>query len=105
MFWCRTAEAWQLSIADGKCSTFVPLSCVMIRCFRLLSTSCRNNSQCLRYLTRARFHSNSIVSDHEVSEVRKWLSGFTRDSIPRRNCEVSFSRSSGPGGQNVNKLD
>ncbi|RPB25518.1 hypothetical protein L211DRAFT_806038, partial [Terfezia boudieri ATCC MYA-4762] len=40
-----------------------------------------------------------------LKEARKWLSSFTPDSIPREYCDVSFSRSSGPGGQNVNKLN
>ncbi|KAF8423848.1 peptidyl-tRNA hydrolase domain protein [Tirmania nivea] len=40
-----------------------------------------------------------------LKEARKWLSSFTPDSIPREYYDVSFSRSSGPGGQNVNKLN
>jgi len=32
-----------------------------------------------------------------LKEAREWLSSFTRDSIPREYCDVSFSRSSGPG--------
>ena len=32
-----------------------------------------------------------------LKEARKWLSSFTLDSIPRKYCDVSFSRSSGPG--------
>lgn len=56
----------------------------------------------------SRFKSNKAVlseplKEAELSVVRKWLSSFTCESIPKRICEVSFSRSSGPGGQNVNK--
>lgn len=45
---------------------------------------------------------------HESSEdkqkaARQWLRSFDSKTIPRSVCEVSFSRSSGPGGQNVNK--
>lgn len=35
---------------------------------------------------------------------REWLKTFSaRTTIPRNICDISFSRSSGPGGQNVNK--
>ena len=43
------------------------------------------------------------ASDDEHQEARNWLSGFSIKSIPRNACEVTYSRSSGPGGQNVNK--
>uniref|UniRef100_A0A060TBR6 ARAD1D34122p n=1 Tax=Blastobotrys adeninivorans TaxID=409370 RepID=A0A060TBR6_BLAAD len=39
------------------------------------------------------------------SDVRSWLSGLTVDSIPKHEFHVGFSRSSGPGGQNVNKVN
>lgn len=42
-------------------------------------------------------------SDQDQSDARKWLASFTADAIPRKLGEVSFSKSSGPGGQNVNK--
>ncbi|KAJ5240148.1 hypothetical protein N7468_004767 [Penicillium chermesinum] len=42
-------------------------------------------------------------SDHEVELARAWLKTLNPKSIPRHVGEVSFSRSSGPGGQNVNK--
>ncbi|KAJ5891086.1 uncharacterized protein N7473_007314 [Penicillium subrubescens] len=42
---------------------------------------------------------------HDVELARKWLKAFESGvkSIPRHVGQVSFSRSSGPGGQNVNK--
>ena len=43
------------------------------------------------------------ISEDEHQEARNWLSGFSIDSVPKSACEVTFSRSSGPGGQNVNK--
>ncbi|KAJ6020690.1 hypothetical protein N7540_006194 [Penicillium herquei] len=42
-------------------------------------------------------------SDHELELARTWLKTFNSKSIPRQIGELSFSRSSGPGGQNVNK--
>lgn len=40
-------------------------------------------------------------SDHAAA--RQWLAKFHIQTIPRELGEVTFSRSSGPGGQNVNK--
>ncbi|KAL1303140.1 hypothetical protein AAFC00_006572 [Neodothiora populina] len=45
------------------------------------------------------------VNEEELDEARKWLSRFDAETIPRSLCDVSFSRSSGPGGQNVNKVN
>ncbi|CAK4034518.1 related to peptidyl-tRNA hydrolase domain [Lecanosticta acicola] len=42
--------------------------------------------------------------DAERAAARQWLKRLDPDTIPRDMCEVSFSRSSGPGGQNVNKV-
>lgn len=42
-------------------------------------------------------------SDQDHSDAGKWLASFTANTIPRKLGEVSFSKSSGPGGQNVNK--
>ncbi|PYI24965.1 hypothetical protein BP00DRAFT_452573 [Aspergillus indologenus CBS 114.80] len=43
------------------------------------------------------------VSEDDLSAARQWLASFSSKTIPRDICEVSFSRSGGPGGQNVNK--
>ncbi|KAF9238541.1 hypothetical protein BU15DRAFT_47558 [Melanogaster broomeanus] len=46
----------------------------------------------------------SIGPEHE-KEARSWLSSFrAAATIPKHLAELSFSCSSGPGGQNVNKL-
>lgn len=45
------------------------------------------------------------VDENELDAARKWLAKFDADTIPRNICDVSFSRSSGPGGQNVNKYE
>ena len=42
-------------------------------------------------------------SAEEQEAARAWLEQFNRTGIPRRICDVTFSRSSGPGGQKVNK--
>ncbi|KAH9905897.1 hypothetical protein F4778DRAFT_779285 [Xylariomycetidae sp. FL2044] len=39
----------------------------------------------------------------DLAEARKWRISFTKDSLPKGKS--SFSRSSGPGGQHVNKTE
>lgn len=43
------------------------------------------------------------ADEDELKAARQWLAKLDPDTIPRDLCDVSFSRSSGPGGQNVNK--
>lgn len=43
------------------------------------------------------------ISVEEYAEVSKWKSQFTIDKIPTDYFTATFSRSSGSGGQNVNK--
>ncbi|CAC9889092.1 unnamed protein product [Aureobasidium pullulans] len=38
--------------------------------------------------------------DDELDAARRWLATFDAETIPKSICDVSFSRSSGPGGQN-----
>ncbi|KAG9755041.1 hypothetical protein KCU73_g5544, partial [Aureobasidium melanogenum] len=45
------------------------------------------------------------AGDDELDAARRWLANFDTETIPRSICDVSFSRSSGPGGQNVNKVN
>lgn len=45
-------------------------------------------------------------SEDDLTKARQWYNGFARnpvEAVPRTLGEVSYSRSSGPGGQNVNK--
>ncbi|KAE8352781.1 hypothetical protein BDV28DRAFT_148680 [Aspergillus coremiiformis] len=46
-----------------------------------------------------------LDSNEDLAAARKWLTGLNSKTIPRHICEVSFSRSGGPGGQNVNKVN
>lgn len=46
---------------------------------------------------------NGGLSEEEQAVGRQWLATFEQSKVPRKSCEVSFSRASGPGGQKVNK--
>ncbi|CAG8491963.1 484_t:CDS:2 [Acaulospora colombiana] len=48
---------------------------------------------------------SSLDTAQEIEKAKRWLKKFTRDSIPRDSLNISFARSSGPGGQNVNKVN
>ncbi|KAL8711100.1 MAG: hypothetical protein Q9220_004481 [cf. Caloplaca sp. 1 TL-2023] len=52
-------------------------------------------------------HKSSPVAADAADQAaaRQWLKTFDANSLPRNLCEISFSRSSGPGGQNVNKVN
>jgi len=54
-----------------------------------------------RFASSANPRSKSADSDVELA--RQWLKSFDSHTIPRHLGQISFSRSSGPGGQNVNK--
>ncbi|KAL4906160.1 hypothetical protein BDW74DRAFT_139286 [Aspergillus multicolor] len=45
------------------------------------------------------------LESEDLAAAREWLSNFNSTTIPRHVGEVSFSRSGGPGGQNVNKVN
>lgn len=42
-------------------------------------------------------------SEEEHKQAREWMSDVDVKIITKHMCDISFSRSSGPGGQNVNK--
>lgn len=43
------------------------------------------------------------ATEAEITSARQWLKTFDKSVIPQTVGDVSYSRSSGPGGQNVNK--
>lgn len=50
-------------------------------------------------------HKSVHALPDELKELRNWMKDFKPQSLPKDLCKVSFSRSSGPGGQNVNKYE
>ncbi|SMY28682.1 unnamed protein product [Zymoseptoria tritici ST99CH_1A5] len=61
-------------------------------------------SYLFRTFTNSSGGRNNDLDEEELKAARQWLQKLDADTIPRDLCEVSFSRSSGPGGQNVNKV-
>ncbi|KAF2121783.1 hypothetical protein BDV96DRAFT_639869 [Lophiotrema nucula] len=47
----------------------------------------------------------SGANEEELHAARTWLAQLDAETIPKNIGELSFSRSSGPGGQNVNKVN
>ena len=41
-------------------------------------------------------------SEEEKKQARQWLADYNSSTIPKRICQMTSSRSSGPGGQHVN---
>lgn len=58
----------------------------------------------VRWTSLRKFASHPKRSaDSDLELARSWLKDLHPNTIPRHIGQVSFSRSSGPGGQNVNK--
>ncbi|KAJ3334214.1 Peptidyl-tRNA hydrolase ict1, mitochondrial [Blyttiomyces sp. JEL0837] len=69
----------------------------MLTSYRLLPRSSITHFHAVRNFSGSvRLHS---------AEVTTFLETFRPNSIPRDQLEIQFSRSSGPGGQNVNKVN
>lgn len=56
-----------------------------------------------RSFASKRAASSADDQDEDLAAARTWLASLNPRTIPRHLCEVSFSRSGGPGGQHVNK--
>ncbi len=78
----------------------------MIRTLTLsLSRSIKTSYEVPQNLRGLSSHTSVLekTSEEDHAAARRWLSKISIHTIPRNLCKVTFSRSSGPGGQNVNK--
>ncbi|KAK3845127.1 MAG: hypothetical protein J3R72DRAFT_436953 [Linnemannia gamsii] len=55
--------------------------------------------------TEEEFRDDNGMTLKEREKIENWAKGFTKDSIPRGLLTLNFVRASGPGGQNVNKVN
>ncbi|KAI9261640.1 hypothetical protein BDA99DRAFT_511996 [Phascolomyces articulosus] len=51
-----------------------------------------------------RLFSTKNQTPWSFKEASEWINKFNKDKIPQDQLRIHFSRSSGPGGQNVNKV-
>ncbi|KAJ8126711.1 hypothetical protein O1611_g6928 [Lasiodiplodia mahajangana] len=55
-------------------------------------------------IRRIRYQAHDALLDQDdLDEARKWYAAFNEDAVPKG--QTSYSRSSGPGGQHVNKTE
>ncbi|CAG8469392.1 2305_t:CDS:2 [Acaulospora morrowiae] len=54
----------------------------------------------ISFINLSRRPISSLDTPQDVERAKRWLKKFTKDSIPRDSLDMSFARSSGPGGQN-----
>jgi len=48
---------------------------------------------------------SNLATSKDAAAARDWVARFRGSRIPRAVVDIAFSRSSGPGGQNVNKVN
>ena len=66
----------------------------------------RSGAICTRgTISRTARRSYSEQPSEADREAKRFLQAFSRAAIPKDSCRITFSRSSGPGGQNSNKLN
>lgn len=47
----------------------------------------------------------ALKDDDHHALAREWLDAFSADDVPKTSYVISYARSSGPGGQHVNKTN
>lgn len=44
------------------------------------------------------------IPPEQIQRINDWIDKFNKDTVPKSCMSIQYVRSSGPGGQNVNKL-
>lgn len=81
---------------------------VIIQTFRLFLGPSKFGPKCAhscRRLLKSCCYSTTVDSGDKYSYCSHWIAKFNSNSIPKLCYEIQYIRSSGPGGQNVNKLN
>ncbi|KAI1259692.1 hypothetical protein F5Y18DRAFT_289777 [Xylariaceae sp. FL1019] len=73
-------------------------SAFLIRCVRFTQGPPVLQARTIRYQAH-----DVLLDPDDLEEARKWRASFREDSLPRG--QTTYSRSSGPGGQHVNKTE
>ncbi|KAI1290572.1 hypothetical protein F5Y03DRAFT_401171 [Xylaria venustula] len=72
--------------------------------FTRLHVSLSSVGPSLVHLRNVRYQAHDALFDQDdLEEARRWYASFDKDSLPKG--QTSYSRSSGPGGQHVNKTE
>lgn len=59
-------------------------------------------------ILRRFLNSNNTIDEnlqHEFRNIRSWRETFRKEDIPEKELQWKFTTSSGPGGQNVNRVN
>lgn len=72
-----------------------------LRCFTATTARLGKASKVSRELAALR----SLSTDDDHRHARTWVDSFTLEDVPKEELDVSYARSSGPGGQHVNKTN
>lgn len=72
-----------------------------LRCFTSTAARLGKASKVSKELASLR----SLSTDDDHRHARTWIDSFTLEDVPKEELDVSYARSSGPGGQHVNKTN
>lgn len=82
----------------------LPVCSLTSMSYRTLLFGSRLQTSRVSLIKRAFSSATRLCStEAELDSARRWLKTFDKSVIPQTVGDVSYSRSSGPGGQNVNK--
>lgn len=87
-----------MRVSQGRLGVLKSIN--LVACRLLSSTALRADAAPPKLLNLA-----TLTDDEHHALAKDWLDSFTAQDVPKTACEVSYARSSGPGGQHVNKTN